>query len=88
MPNDTRLPDTAAKRAKSRQRSRRYRERLKLGLRMIAVELPSAELDDALIDRGFLAPERADDNEAVRAATEKFTWEAILNGATASRVTR
>ncbi|WP_414462707.1 hypothetical protein [Hyphomicrobium sp. DY-1] len=80
MPNDDK---TAARRAQSRERSRRYRRRRKLGQIRISVDLPAAELDDALIDGGFLALERADDNDAVRAAAEMFARETL-----ASRVTR
>ncbi|MBS0252605.1 MAG: hypothetical protein JSR78_16235 [Proteobacteria bacterium] len=80
MPNEDK---TATRRAQSRERSRRYRRRLKLGLRRVAVDLPAAELDDALVDGGFLALERADDNDAVRAAAEMFARDAL-----ASRVTR
>lgn len=74
MPKAT---DTEAKRALRRARNRRFRKRQKLGLRRIAVDLPADLLDDVLIAAGFLAPELADDAEAVRRAAEKFTLEAI-----------
>jgi hypothetical protein len=47
---------------------RRYRARQRAGLRVIPVVVDAALVEDALIARGFLRSEDADDNHKVAAA--------------------
>lgn len=79
MPIDA-LPAVVLRRAQERERSRRYRDRRDDGEMCVLLTLPRAELEDLLIDRGFLASHLADDREAVRNAVEAFVRAAILAG--------
>ena len=63
----------------SRDRQRRYRERLKAGLRVFAIEVDGVELAIALECLEFLDPQDADDDEAVERALNDMI-QAICRG--------
>lgn len=74
LPEDTR-------RSQSRERVTRHRRRRHAGEFCITLQLPAAETEDVLIERGFLSAEVADDKAALRDALERFVREAILDSA-------
>lgn len=77
---DCASPD-ASRRGRSRERVARHRHRRDAGEFCVSLQLPAAETEDMLIEKGFLAVERADDKEAVREALGQFIRRSILTGA-------
>jgi hypothetical protein len=76
MTSETDLDPSPARavRRSSAERMRAYRRRRRHGLRCFAVKLGRAELDDLVI-KGYLAPEKRNDRQAIELAIDDFLFD-------------
>ncbi len=59
------------------EKQRRHRQRVRAGKRCVKVEIDAALVEDALVGRGFLAREDADDPEKVATALREAVQQYI-----------